>query len=85
MPYTRIKNYKRGDITKEAKKIGIDKDFYIQRLTRHKIKHIPRYSDTEIYLLENFDYKHCAKYIPHKSLNALKIKQWRLKKDKIKK
>ena len=75
-----LTKYKRGDLTNDAKRIGIDRDLYISRLNTKGIKHIPRYSDTEIYMLENFDYKICAQHIKHKSLNALKIKQWRLRK-----
>lgn len=43
-------------------------------------KKIPNYTEMGLYLLQNFNYRLCAEFIKHKSLNALKIKQWRLPK-----
>lgn len=70
--------YKRGDITKEAKKIGVNTKTHFERRRKRGVVVMPRYTETEIYLLMNFDYRACKPFISHKSLNALKIKQWRL-------
>lgn len=48
-------------------------------LRTHGMKKCPNYTEMEIYLLSNFKAKYCQQYIPHKTLNALKIKQCRLK------
>jgi len=40
----------------------------------------PNYTETEIYILQNFHVHNCAQFIPNKSINALKIKQCRLRK-----
>lgn len=38
----------------------------------------PNYTETEVFLLENFPVNHCAPFIPHKTKNALRIKKHRL-------
>jgi len=74
--------YKRGDITLQAKRLGLRPKTLLEKRRLKRVLVIPQYTDIEIYLLKNFNYKHCAEFIKHKSLNALKIKQWRLKRIK---
>ena len=74
--------YKRGDITKQAKEQDIrPKTMLEDRRKKGKLV-VPQYTETELFLLNNFDYKHCATIIKHKTLNALKIKQWRIRRIK---
>lgn len=61
-----------GIIGKRAKTVS-------EYLRRRGLKKCQNYTDTEIYILLHFDIKVCKQFIQHKSLNALKIKKWRLK------
>lgn len=49
-------------------------------LRRHGLTKCSNYTEMELYMLSNFSAKHCLQFIPHKSLNALKIKQCRIRK-----
>lgn len=49
-------------------------------LRKRGLKKCPNYTEMEIYMLANFSVKHCANFITHKSINALKIKKWRINK-----
>lgn len=74
--------YQRGEITNQAKRLGIRPKTLLEKRRKKRQLVIPQYTEMELFLLENFDYKHCAKIITHKSINALKIKQWRMKRTK---
>lgn len=49
-------------------------------LRKRGLKKCPNYTETEVYLLANFSVKHCSQFIKNKSINALRIKQCRIRK-----
>jgi len=75
-----IANYKKKDYLSIARQIGKKPDQVFALLSRNHIKKIPNYTEMETYILQNFPVKVCAQFIPHKTINALKIKQCRLRK-----
>ena len=74
-----IGNYKEMPIAQIAKELDRNPDTVNNWLRTHGYRKCPNYTEMEIYLLLNFSFDHCHQIIKHKSRNALKIKQWRLK------
>ena len=75
--------YERGKIKQIADKLNLKQNTLSERFRREGVKVMPHYTSMEIYMLENFHYTACAPFIKHKSLNALKIKQWRLTRSRL--
>jgi hypothetical protein len=76
-----IANYKTKDYRQIGDMIGKSPNQIHSFLARNNFKKIPDYSEMEDYMLLNFPAKLCAQFIPKKTLNALKIKQCRLRKN----
>ena len=70
--------YKEKPITDIATELQRSPKSIYNWLNRRKLLKRPRYSEMEIYMLQNFPVKTVAQFIPHKSVNALKIKKSRL-------
>lgn len=75
-----IKGYKHLPITEIAKDINRNPKAVYEWLRKTGYKKRPRYSEMECFLLLNYNINACKQVIPYKSLNALRIKQWRLRK-----
>lgn len=75
----RAKHYKERKHSDIAAEIGKSPKAVSQWLRIHGFQKCPNYTEMETYLLANFTASHCLAFIPHKSINALKIKQCRMR------
>lgn len=74
-----IANYKKKTYRELSEKLGKSETAISLFLCSQGVVKCRNYTETETYLLENFPARQCAQFIPHKSLNAIKIKQSRIR------
>ena len=72
-------NIKDFTVKEIAKMVNKPEKSIYNWLKKHNIKKIRRYGDTELYMIQNFDVRNVKQFITDKSVNALRIKQCRLK------
>lgn len=76
-----LNNYRHKTIIEIAKYLEKNPKSIYEFLRRRKLHKNRRYTENEEYLLNNFTVDAAKEFIPNKSLNALKLKQWRLKRN----
>lgn len=75
----RAKHYRHKTHAEIAAEIEKSPKAVAEWLRTHGLRKCPNYTENETYLLANFPASQCQPFIPHKSLNALRIKQWRIR------
>lgn len=73
-----VNNFKKLTHAEIAKNLDKNPKAVSEWLRSRGFLKCPNYTETEIYILENFPAKNCTQFIPHKSLNALRIKKHRI-------
>lgn len=74
-----LANFKKEPYSAIAQKTGISEKAISRIVRTHGLAKCPDYTETEEYILIHFHVLLCAPFIPHKTINALKIKQSRLR------